>query len=256
MESARAYTYDTLFDLIDGGAEVYRALNVRTVMSQSYGRADAPDIMVDIFDMGSAADAFGAYHNDTREEASAGIGNESERMGASLFFWKGRYFVSVVPFAEHPAAERAVPDLGRAIAGAIREGGTVPAIVAFVPRAGLIDSQLTYFHTWPHLSTRRFISSDNLLALDAQTEGVLARYRGTGGEPGPSLILVRYPSPARARQGYERYTRTLPDPVARLPSGKWAGAARYANLVACVLDGLDRSEVHRLLAAVRTARGD
>ena len=54
------YTADTLFELIDGGAEVYRSLNVERVVSRRYSRPDADEVIVDIFDMGSSSDAFGA----------------------------------------------------------------------------------------------------------------------------------------------------------------------------------------------------
>ena len=35
------YSFDNLFKLIDGGAEVYRALNVRTVLDRRYVKKDA-----------------------------------------------------------------------------------------------------------------------------------------------------------------------------------------------------------------------
>ena len=60
-------TADTLFDFIDGGAEVYRSFNVQRVVSRRYGRTGAPDLMADLFDMGSSRDAFGAYHHDIRD---------------------------------------------------------------------------------------------------------------------------------------------------------------------------------------------
>ena len=53
---------DGLFQLLDGGAEAYRSLNVRTVIERHYLKPGAPEIVVDVFDMGSSADAYGAWH--------------------------------------------------------------------------------------------------------------------------------------------------------------------------------------------------
>ncbi len=105
QEEDGVYTYDTLFKLIDGSAEVYRSFNIHLAVSRRYGKPGASDIFVDIFDMGSSRDAFGAYHHDVREGEEAGVGHESERMGSVLFFWKDRYYVSILALRETPETD-------------------------------------------------------------------------------------------------------------------------------------------------------
>src|SRR5512140_654148 len=193
---------DGLFQLIDGGAEAYRALNVRRVLERRYVKPSAPDIMVDLFDMGSSADAYGAYHCSMREGKSAGVGQESELQGANLAFWKGRYFASVVPLRRSPSAQSAVMAIGKAIAANIAETGEPPALTRMLPASGLVPSQVHYFHDWPLLRAIGFFSGESSLGLDADTEGLLARYRLPGadaGSEGSALLLVRYPTAERAR---------------------------------------------------------
>jgi len=98
------YDPDSLYEYIDGGAEVYRALNVRAVCARTYARESAPEFTADLFEMGSPADAFGAYHHDMREGEPAGVGQESELADGSLAFWKGPYFVSILLMEEDEAA--------------------------------------------------------------------------------------------------------------------------------------------------------
>ncbi len=265
LEKDGSYTADTLFDLLDGGAEVYRSFHVRRVASRRYGKAGAPDILADLFDMGSSRDAFGAYHHDIRDGKEAGLGAESELSGSSLSFWKGRYFVSLVALADTPESRRALPVLGGAIAGAIREAGSKPEIVDLLPAPGLERGRISYFHDWVYLNTRVPIAEENLLLLDGETEGVLARYRdegsgpGTGGGPAHLLLLVRYPSGERAEKALERFRAGYlpaadPSGAARRPDGTWAGARAAEDLVIVVLEAARKPDLERLAAGVRKAR--
>lgn len=273
LEPDGRYTADTLFDLIDGGAEVYRSFNVRIVVSRRYGRPGAPDITADIFDMGLSADAFGAYHHDLREEGGVGIGQESELAAGALAFWSDRYFVSIVAFDEAPAIQRAVLELGRAIASRIGRSGRAPAITRLPAGAGLRTEHLIYFHDWVYLNTRRFLADDNLLLLDRDTEGILVRCRGEAGAAaaeratGPKtaadapflLLLVRYPSEERARRALERFRAghlpaADPEGVARRDDGRWAAAGRTGDLVAVVLEAGARPDMTGLLSSLARSR--
>ena len=260
------YNFDNLFKLIDGGAEVYRALNVRTVVDRRYVKKGAPDIIVDVFDMGSSQDAFGAYHHDMREEKEAKIGQESEYAGGTLHFWKDRYFVSVVALDETEDSTRAVLALGKAIAAAIPRKGAVPKLVEWLPSTGLISSQVHYFHDWASLSRRYVLAEENLLQLDRKTEGVLARYR-CGSQPAGKtrsqsfvLVLIDYPSLRNAEQAHQRFLeKRLPgadkDGTARTENNLWAGARQVGTVFVGVFDAPTRTEVLRLMDGISQAQG-
>lgn len=202
------YDHATLYELIDGGAEVYRALNVRAVLSRQYVKPAAPDLIVDIFDMGSAADAYGAFHHDMREGEDAGVGDESEAFGGSIAFWRDRYFVSEVALDDDTETCDAMRELGLVITAAIPSAGQAPPLVQSLPREGLVASQIHYFHDKALLDRHLFVGHENVLDLDRRTEGVVARYRigqpGDAGDPSTALLLVLYPAAeraARARRG-------------------------------------------------------
>ncbi|MBW2276376.1 MAG: hypothetical protein JRF63_02725 [Deltaproteobacteria bacterium] len=197
------YDHETLYELIDGGAEVYRALNVRTVLSREYRKPGATDIIVDVFDMGSAADAFGAFHHDMREGEDAGVGDESEAFGGSIAFWRDRYFVSEVALDDDTATCDAMRELGFAISAAIPSSGQPPKLVRALPAAGLVTSHVHYFHDKALLDRHLFLGEENVLGLDRETEGVVARYHlgelaGVDAGRATALLLVRYPSASRA----------------------------------------------------------
>ena len=258
------YTHDTLFQLIDGSAEVYRAFNVRLTVSRLYVKPDVPDIIADVFDMGSSRDAFGAYHHDLREGEDAGIGHESEYAGGALYFWKDRFFVSILAFDETAGTERAVRALGRAIAGKIPRHGAKPEILRLLPRNGPRAAQVTYFHDWTYLNTRRFIADENLLGLDRETEGILARYRSEDRAAERQrrdsfvLLLARYPSARLAGKALESFlagylSGASPQGALRRDDGTWAAAWRIDDVVVAVLDAVDEGAIGRLAAEVGEA---
>ena len=91
-----SYAAETLHQYIDGAAEVYLALGVTGARAMKYARPDRPEIIADVFEMGTSAGAYGAFHHDVRNGANAGIGAEADQDGGALAFWKGRHFVSVI----------------------------------------------------------------------------------------------------------------------------------------------------------------
>jgi hypothetical protein len=242
------FDHDTLFSLIDGGAEVYRALNVKRVVDRRYQKEDGPDIVVDVFDMGSSKDAFGAFHVDIREGQDVGEGQESEYQGGSLYFWKDRYFVSVVSLKETDASKKAVMAFGQAIAEKIPRKGKKPELVGRLPQKGLVKSQVHYFHDWEGLNRLHFLADENLLGLSRETEGLLARYRPAG-----VLVLIRYPREKDAGLARKRFVEKFQADKDGIfeKEGKFSGARASGTLLVCVFSAASKGEVLELAGGVQ-----
>jgi len=251
--AGECYSPETLFDYINGGAEVYRALNVREVLVQRYAKAGEADLVAEVYDMGSPADAFGAYHHDVRQGESADIGQESEYVSGSLSFWKNRFFVSVVVFEESPKGREAVLNIGRILAATISREGMPPPVVALLPKAGLIPSQLHYFHTSLSLTAHFFLANENVLGLNERTECVLAKYAG---ERAPStVLLVRYPSGEAAEQAGERFREVcMPgagaQDVVQRENGQWMGSVVEQCFFVGVFTAASEEQAQRVLGNV------
>lgn len=259
------YTADGLFKYIDGSAEVYRSYNVQQVAARRYGKEGAPDIIADVFDMGRAADAFGAYHHDYREGESVELGRESEYLEGALAFWKDRYFVSVLTIEETPESKAAVLKTAQAIAAAIKDDGAPPDIVALLPAEGLQTRHVHYFHDHFCLNIHYFLAEDNLLDLGKDTEGVMGRYVPDAAQPKAAcwLTIVRYPGAARSETARAKFMAGyLPeaggDAFAAIENGKWAGARISGDYVVAVFDAPSRAFAEKLagqaLAAIDKRR--
>lgn len=245
------YTPETLSKYIDGGAELYISYGFRGALALKYVDAAENEIAVDIFDMGASADAFGVFAH-TRETIAAEVGQGSEYAAGLLTFWKDRYYVSILTYPETPAKKDVVFRLGRAIAGAIKEEGPLPPILAVLPAEGLIPESVHYFHHYVWLNSFQFVSDENVLDIDAATPAVLAKYKR--GNAAWSLLLVRYPDTSRAeaaaRRFKERVLGNAPDGLL-LKDGRWTGLLGRGNLVRVVFNAPDAAAARQVLAGIR-----
>ena len=238
----RFFDDKSIFDYIDGSGEVYRAYNLRGCLSRTYAKAGGPAIVLDVFDMSSAADAFGVFTHDTDGEAIP-IGQDGRWRPGWLNFWKDRFFVSITVQEENAPAFRAALELGRQVAACIPKLGPRPELLAYLPPTGLQTGTIRFLHHPVVLNYHFYLSDENILELSIKTDAVLATYQDGSGSA--RLLLVQYPDVHTARTAAENLRRHyLPeadaDGLARLENGKWAAARLKDRRLAMVLEAGSR----------------
>jgi len=253
-EEDETYDRDTLYAYMNGGAEVFLAFDFREVFVRRYSRNGAEDIVLDIYDMGSPAEAFGVFSCD-REDPAAGIGQGSEFGFGMLRFWRNRFFVTIMTTGEDEAADAAVLDLGRAVAEELGPDGEPPALLKLLPTDGLIDDRTSYFHSNINLNNRYFITSENILGLGNDTECVFAEYKGDGAES-VKLLVVSYPESARADATFDSFILGyMPEAgesgLAKMEDGGWTLAAVHDEYLSIVFDAPTEDHARRIESAIR-----
>jgi hypothetical protein len=252
IEPPGTYSPQTLSDYIDGGAELFLSYNFKGALAVKYEDASENEIAVDIFDMGSSYDAFGVFAH-TRETNTKDFGQGSEYAAGLLTFWKGRFYVSVLAYPETPASKNAVTALGQAIAGAIKEEGPVPPILALLPQENLLPETVRYFHHYIWLNSFTFVSNENLLNIGADTPATLAKYRIAGSSL--FLLLVQYPDARRADvaagQFVEKILGATEEGIRQMEGGRWSGFRRRGDLVGIVLNAPDAAAIRDILARIK-----
>lgn len=248
-EQDAVYDRKTLYDYMDGGAEVYLAFDFREVFVRKYADAPGNEMNLDIYDMGSPAEAFGLFSCD-RQDPAAGIGQGSEYGPGLLRFWRGRYFVSITVSGNEDKAEKAVLDLGKAVAPLLGPDGAFPEMLKLLPAAGLQVDRTSYFHNHVHLSNRYFVSSENILNLDERTECLFAEYDAPGGDAA-RLLVVRYPDAGKAEAAASSFLKSfLPgadaDGAALNENKKWTMIKTRDNVLAVVFEGSSKDYARRL----------
>jgi hypothetical protein len=238
----RFFDDKTIFDYIDGSGEVYRAYNLRQCLARTYSKTGSPDIVLDVFDMRTAADAFGVFTHDTDGEAIA-IGQDARWRIGWLSFWKDRFFVSVTVPEEHDRAFDAAKELGRQVALRIARNGPHPELLSLLPLPGLQADNIRFLHHPIVLNYHFYLSDENILNLSPQTDAVLATYRREGHSA--RLLLVQYPDADTARKAAENLRRHyLPDAdadgSAQLENGRWASFRLKQRTLIVVLEAASR----------------
>ncbi len=185
------YDTETIFQYIDGHAEVYLAYGMKRCLARRYsGSESEPDIVLDLFELASAADAYGVFTHD-RDGDEVDVGQGALLRTGWLSFWKGRWFGSVYSEGESEPAYDAVIAISRAAAEAITDEGEVPALVSELPVDGLDLRSVRFLHTQEILNSVVYLGFENVLRLGPEIDAVLGRYDREDGNAW--LLLVNYP---------------------------------------------------------------
>jgi hypothetical protein len=251
-EADQFHDSQTMFDSIDGAGEVYRAYNMQRCLSRRYVSPDGPAIVLDIFEMASSSDAFGAFTHDPDGEQLA-VGQGGVYRSGWLGFWKDRFFVSLYSDEETEAAKQALLDLAGKVAFLIRKEGTKPQLLARLPKKGLQPASVRYFHDHPVLNRHYFMSTENILCLGGKTDAVLAAYQVKEGAA--QILMVIYPDAEKAKEAHSNFLKHyLPDAdpsgLAMLENKKWCGASFKGPLLAVVLEADSREIARDLLSGL------
>jgi hypothetical protein len=249
----QVFDRETIFKYIDGGAELYLAYDFRQVFCRKYNGPGNSAIVLDVYDMGTAADAFGIFTSE-REDEDAHIGQGSEFGGGLLRFWKGRYFVSILNDGGDANADQAVIELGKAVDQALVASGPEPDLLKCLPQPNLDKKKIRYFHQSLLLDKHYFVANENILNLGSKSDCVLAEYP-LSKEDLLVLLLVRYENRTQARAAYDHFIRIyMPEAkagLAQMENKKWTMAWRDRNLVSIVFEAPDQQKAIDLQKAIK-----
>jgi hypothetical protein len=191
---------ESIFAYIDGHAEVFLAYGMQRCVSRRYaGPNGKGELVVDLFEMPSTADAFGVYsHDRVGEEVDVGQG-AIYRLGW-LSFWKGHWYGSI--YAADAVPSEALIELAAAVADGLALTGEPPELPGRLPPTGL-DSQSVCFLRSPQiLNAHIWVGSDNPFGLGSDSEAVVGKYNLEDGSA--HVVIVRYPDGEVAAQAEER----------------------------------------------------
>jgi hypothetical protein len=242
----------SLYDYIDGGAELYISYGYRNAVSRKYLKQGQPEVVVEIFDMNTPANAFGVFSN-TRYEEDYSYGQGSQYVEGALFFWKGKYYVSVMTTEETKESMSLVHELGRIISEKITETGSEPAILDLLPSEGLDKSGILYFHHYIWLNSFYFIADEDFLLIGDNTCAVLAKY----GPPHNRsyVLIIRYNDNETAVKAYNNFLNEyFPEgkhrEISQLEDHRWMSVKLEGNVLFGVFNGISEEHVKGLMTEV------
>ncbi|MGA2587777.1 MAG: DUF6599 family protein [Candidatus Aminicenantales bacterium] len=196
----QTFTRDTVAQYLYGAAEICLAFDFKKLTVQEYAKSGGPSIVIEIYEMDSAEDAFGLFSHDRKGEP-ASVGNESLYGLNTLRFWKGKVFVRLSVEKETPEAKKAVFALADKIANVLPKEGKKPEIAVCFPTVDLLPNSLHYFHKQVSLNNFIYFGDENILDLNEKTEAAIAQFVPDGQKV--RALICLYPGPEDARRAFK-----------------------------------------------------
>lgn len=171
-EPARTATGTGLFELIDGGAELYHEFGFKRAASWSLETAERSSIQIELYEMTDAAAAYGVWSlMQTGTYTRGTLGQGSLRFGYYVAFWSGSYFASVTGARSDAATQAEVDRLAAQLVALLPSDGKLPAWFEQLPSAGARERK--YFRGKIGLSN---IATGPAADLVDGSEGLFAEY--------------------------------------------------------------------------------
>lgn len=193
---AKVFPADSLYNHIDGGAEIFLELGFEEATVQRYARA-GDEVVVECYRMRDAEAALAIYLDKCGAETPSPAFAERHTAGRyQLLLVRDRFFVIVNNPPGTPAVAPALVEFARAIAGRLPPGGDVRAFDV-LPREGIVPGSLRLIRGSVGLQEIATLGEGDILSLGGTLTAAAARY--TGGAAGDrTLVVVVYPSEAEA----------------------------------------------------------
>jgi hypothetical protein len=280
----------SIFDYMDGGGELYVGYRFDHLDVYEYTSSDQGSIVVELYWMKSADDAFGILSNDWGgEPIDLGVGVTGPPVsqvppdralfgGGLLRLWSGGLYARVLASRDTPASREQVISLGRAIAAG-RTGPPPPALVRALPaNAGpdyrLRPDRVCFLRSYLALNAIYFISTEDILDLNQQVDAVTAMYikppsggssagtpEGTVKSPGVRVFAAVYPSDAAAAAALAHFRRAyLPEARGPVPDALkaealkvedgWVADGQQGRTIVIALGGPDEATARRAVGEV------
>ena len=130
-EAAAFYKPDSLYQYIDGGADVYLLYDFRVLLHQNF-KSGSAEVTADVYDMGKREDAYGIYAAERSAKYKfLPIGVEGYRSKGILNFVQDHYYVKLQALGTN--ADTLLDPLARTLSQRIGGARTRPALLQKLP---------------------------------------------------------------------------------------------------------------------------
>jgi hypothetical protein len=161
----RYFGPDNLYDLINGGSEIFIAYGFEQIVTTDYRHQGHPTVTItaEVYDMKTPLGAFGRVSKYLEnlanpQDAGKGLSDPMANMGilgeGDLIFWKNRYVVHLMLMDEDPEATQdsiaslsssVIPGIGRTIFDTIEASDPIPEVALF-PLENLIPRSQSFVY--------------------------------------------------------------------------------------------------------------
>ena len=165
---------DDLFELINGGAEIYHEYGFKEIISGEYESDSGKSINLEISKMDSPTSAYGIYSFKTSSDGKKfNIGNDALFEDYYLNFWKGEYLITLVGFDTEKETIDGILQLAKIIDKKITTTGQKPELVDLLFLEKISPKKIKYLKGNLALFNNYEFDSQNIFGV---SEGVIGNY--------------------------------------------------------------------------------
>jgi hypothetical protein len=205
VEGPKVYTKKTLFERVNGQAELYFKYGFEKSVFAVYQnkKSNRDQIEVDIYDMGNVLQAFGIFSRFRNEERPGGFGLDSYLDDQTAFFYKGKYFVLLYATEPDPSV---LKRMAGTVAVKIGDPSPPPRQVDYFPREGLKPGSIQYFSEGllGYQFLKRGFQGTYSDKAQAKAEAKVEDKSGTGGKES-HLFLAMFKNAHEATDALKTY---------------------------------------------------
>ena len=191
------FTEETLFDHINGEAELYFPYGFDALATARYVKKDAPgsELMADVYRMGSLLDAFGIWSNYRKADApGCTVGADCIVSSSQMLFYQDRYFVRLQATGTPAPAQDVFLACGRALSQKLPQGKGRPGELELLRVRGVVPK------------TERYLPQ-SVLGYPFFRRGLTAEANLTGQRAQVFVVIEK--SDAAARKAFDQYLASL-----------------------------------------------
>lgn len=191
------FTEDTLFDHINGEAELYFPYGFDSLATARYVKkaASGSEIAADVYRMGSLLDAFGIWSNYRKADtAGCALGADCVLSSSQMLFYQDRYFVRLQATGTPTPGQDVFLACGRALSQKLPQGKGRPGELELLRVRGVVPK------------TKRYLPQ-SVLGYPFFRRGLTAEANLAGQHV--QVFVVIEDSAAAARKAFDQYLASL-----------------------------------------------
>jgi hypothetical protein len=211
------YTPDDLFHYINGAADLFNSYDLVKLTGSEYSAVSDNNktMTVDIYDMNNKLNAFGIYQSKIDPDClSLAIGAGAFGNDQYLFFYKDRFYVEIQAYLSDSDAKAILSLMARSIAKNIKGNNEPPAVLRYLPAAGLVPGSEKYI-------------TGGILGHAFLDKGLMADYRI--GQDVVKAFVAFFPSPDTASAAFSAYKVFLNKAGKKQQNLKGFGKSMFAS---------------------------
>ena len=165
---------ESLFELINGGAEIYNEYGFRRAIMHSYSNKSDKSVNLEMYEMEDPISAYGIYtFKISGNGQEVDFGDDGMLEDYYLNFRKGNFIVTLIGFDTDRETKDAILTMAKSIETNIETEGQVPDMVHFLVRENLKKSSVTYIQGNLGLFNYYEFDTRNIFGVK---EGVIGQY--------------------------------------------------------------------------------